>query len=232
MARDYGKRRQGRQKSSAPKQFLWIVASFLLGYLTANVFDFTSLNNWVHKNILAHDEPQPETKVVAKQENLPKPKFEFYTLLAKDHSSPTPLQRPTLATPAKPATPPQGAPMQAAAPVAVAPTPATNAPVVVNHAPAPVAEAKPVPATASANKPKESYLVQMASFKSKQEAERLKASLTLKGFDVHIVVAPPQQGGWFRVILGPYGSKMEAEKIQVAVARSERIKGMVRKLNA
>ncbi|WED43489.1 SPOR domain-containing protein [Legionella cardiaca] len=230
MARDYGKRRQSRQKSSAPKQFFWVLASFLCGYLTANVFDFTSLNNWVHKNILANDEPPPETKTVAKQEEHPKPKFEFYTLLAKDHGPPTTsLPRAALATPAKPADPPQGVPSQpaSATTTVAATTPKTTS---APHTPVPVTEAKPLPATV--NKTKEAYLVQIASFKSKQEAERLKAALTLKGFDVNIAVAPPQQGGWFRVILGPYGSKMEAEKIQVAVARTERIKGMVRKLNA
>ncbi|ASQ46879.1 SPOR domain-containing protein [Legionella clemsonensis] len=225
MAKDYGKRRQGRQKSSAPKQFLWIVASFLCGYLTANIFDFSSLNNWVHKNVLAQDEPEPQPKAVAKQETLPKPKFEFYTLLAKDHSPPTVLPRPALATPAKPAMPPQSS--QIAAPVTVA-----KAPAMTSQVKAPVTEAKPLTATTITNKLKESYLVQMASFKNKQEAERLKASLTLRGFDVHIVAASPQQGGWFRVILGPYKSKMEAEKIQLAVAHSEHIKGIVRKLDA
>ncbi|KTC77081.1 SPOR domain-containing protein [Legionella brunensis] len=229
MARDYGKRRQGRQKSSAPKQFLWVVASFLCGYITANVFDFTSLNNWVHKNILAQDEPQPEAKVVAKKENLPKPKFEFYTLLAKDHGPPAPMPRPSLATPAKPALPPQTVPAGQTVTPAVA-----TASAAVPHAPAPVTEAKPLPKNPTKPKEvsKEVYLVQMASFKSKQEAERLKASLILKGFNVSIVAAPPQQGGWFRVILGPYRTRIEAEKIQIAVARSERIKGMVRKLNA
>ncbi|OCH97023.1 hypothetical protein A8135_05155 [Legionella jamestowniensis] len=226
MAKDYGKRRQGRQKSGAPKQFFWIVASFLCGYVTANIFDFTSLNNWVHKNVLTQDEPPPP-KVVAKQEALPKPKFEFYTLLAKDHGPPAALPKPALAIPAKPGIPPQQpSSTPVTTPVTVAKTPVTTP-----FSKAPVTEAKPLPAAVT-NKSKESYLVQMASFKNKLEAERLKAALTLKGFDVHIVAASLQQGGWFRVILGPYKSKMEAEKIQVAVAHSEHIKGIVRKLDA
>lgn len=235
MARDYGKRRQSKQRSSAPKQFFGVVASFLLGYLTANVFDFTSLNNWVHKNILANDEPQPAAKVVAKPEDHPKPKFEFYTLLAKDHSPPVALPRPTLATPAKPAIPPQGP--NAATQQVAAVTNATTTNVPHTSVPAPVTSSKPVtsvkPVALAQNKPsKETYLVQIASFKSPQEAQKMKATLTLKGFDVSIVAAPPQQGGWFRVVLGPYHSKMEAEKIKVAVARTERINGMVRKLDA
>ncbi|KTD23766.1 Sporulation domain-containing protein [Legionella lansingensis] len=226
MARDYGRgRQQGRQKNSGPKQFLWVLASFLCGYLTATVFDFTSLSSWVHKNILAEDEPAVQTKLVAKKEELPKPKFEFYTLLAKDHGPSPSGARPTLATPAKPGLPPQNP--QVKPPIAPVIAAANNSS--PGLAQAPVSEAKPV---ALPNRNKESYLVQMASFKSKQEAERLKALLTLKGFEVTIVAAPPQQGGWFRVILGPYPSKTEAEKVQIAVARSEHIKGIIRKANA
>jgi cell division protein FtsN len=231
MAKDYERRRSGRQKSSTSKQFFWLLTSFLCGYLTATIFDFTSLSNWVHKNILAK-EPLPAAKITATEDSLPKPKFEFYTLLTKDHGSE--VSRPALAMPAKPATPPQTA---SAEKTSIAMSSAqthvssagTEGPNQSMHSPPAVMEAKSVTVI---NSSKESYVVQMASFKKRQEAERLKASLTLKGFDVAIVIAPPLQGGWFRVISGPYSSRMEAEKVQLAVARTQHIRGMVRKFDA
>ncbi|KTD16770.1 SPOR domain-containing protein [Legionella jordanis] len=240
MARDYGRRRPSRQKSNTPKQFAWSLAAFLCGYITANVFDYTSLNNWLHKNVLAQEEAVSEAKVNARKDEIPKPKFEFYTLLSKD-SVPTAsntLPRASIATPAKPAQPPANtAANQAVVAASVSATAHVPAQSTANdvknlrsNTSVPVAEARPVAQLATQKQ--ESYLLQMASFKSRQEAERLKAVLTLRGFDVSIVAAPPQQGGWFRVILGPFSSKVEAERVQMAVARTERIRGMLRKLNA
>ncbi|MDI9817934.1 MULTISPECIES: SPOR domain-containing protein [unclassified Legionella] len=218
MAKDYERRKPTRQKNSTPRQFFWVLASFLCGYLTASIFDFNSVNHWVHQNILAKEEPQPKAKEIARQKELPKPKFEFYTLLTKDHRASVPLPKPVLTTPAQLVEKPQNG---------------TPAAVVTANPVATVSTAPPISKPLlSPGKQKESYLVQLASFKSNHDAERLKAALILKGFDVRIAVAPPQQGGWFRVILGPYTSRLEAEKIQVEVARSEHLKGMVRKLDA
>lgn len=221
MAKDYGRRKPMRQKSSAPKQLFWVLASFLCGYLTATVFDFTSLSSWVNTNILANrNGEKPQAQAVAKQAELPKPKFEFYTLLAKDRSAQPPLNRPTAPVQAKPAG-------QPALPTA-APTPlASNR----QQQPATVAvtESKPV---ATANLSKGSYLIQIASFKNRQDAERMKAALTLKGFDVNVAMTSQQQVNWFRVIVGPFNSRMAAEKVQLALAQSERIQGMIRKMEA
>lgn len=223
MAKDYG-RRPSRQRSSAPKQVFWVLASFVGGYLAATVFDFTSLTTWINTQVLGQQNEQKNTaQVVAKPNEIPKPKFEFYTLLAKDRSAPAQVTHQV-----NPATMAQTkvvvSPSSPAASVPNTPTPlAANQP---TQTPAVVTESKPVTSS------KESYLLQLASFKSKQEAERLKAALTLKGFDVHVAMSSQQQGNWFRVILGPFHSRGDAEKARMAIARSERITGMIRKMDA
>lgn len=234
MAKDYGKRRPIRQKSNAPKQLFSILASFLAGYLTATVFDFTSLSTWVNANILAkrHEakpQVQAEAQVAAKEKEpeLPKPKFEFYTLLAKGGNAPVvvPSPKPNASVQAKPVSPPAVAVGNAALPrkqeIASTRSPATVV----------VTESKPVVAVPTISS-KDSYQIQIASFKRKQDADQMKAGLTLKGFDVSVVAVSQAQGTWFRVIVGPFGSRAAAEKAQLSLAQSERVKGMIRKMDA
>jgi cell division protein FtsN len=198
MTKGYG-RRPIRQTGRVSKQLFWVFTSFLCGYLTAAVFDFASLSSWIKTNLLMK-QAKEKVKVqhVAKQVELPKPKFEFYTLLAKDHS-PVPLNQSVASAQQKPV-------------AAAAQTSTAAVPPVLRKS------------------DKESYVIQIASFKSRQDAERMKAMLTLKGFDVSIVSISQQQGNWFRVIVGPFSSQLAAEKVQLALSQSERIKGMIRKM--
>ncbi|WP_051131967.1 hypothetical protein [Legionella tunisiensis] len=57
MAKDYG-RRPSRQRSRAPKQVFWVLASFVVGYLAATVFDFTSLTTWINTQVLGQQDEQ------------------------------------------------------------------------------------------------------------------------------------------------------------------------------
>lgn len=167
-----------------------VLTSFLSGYLAATVFDFASLSRWVTNNLLTKHAKQQIASPVAKKEKepeLPKPKFEFYTLLAKDR-----------------------------VPVA----PSTPAKVITTQPETPV----------QAVESKEYYYVQIASFRNRQDAEHLKAELTLKGYDVNVTSTIQQQVSWYRVSVGPFKSRIDAEKIQLALAEHERIKGMLRKL--
>jgi len=228
MAKDYVRRRESRKRSNVPQQFLLVLASFLGGYLTATVFDFTSLTAWANKQVLAHQNPQqPEIKPVTKKPEPPKPKFEFYTLLAKDSSVPT-VNRPTPATNVKPT------PLMESNSNTIAST-STSTPAATSSHPLDidVVESKSVTASATpAHAGKETYLLQIASFNKRPDAEHLKASLALRGFDV--IISPTAHGTvtWYRVIVGPFYSRTDAEKAQIIVARSERMKGMIRKMDA
>ncbi|MDP1601884.1 MAG: SPOR domain-containing protein [Legionella sp.] len=211
MSKDYGRRRQVRQRSNAPRQILLVLTSFLGGYLAATVFDFTSLSTWVNKNLLNHHNPETPVKVVAQEPVAPKPKFEFYTLLSKDNSAPMPANRSNSAVPK---TVEQSA--------AIPPTAKNSTPLNVG-----VVEGKPVKPV---NQPsKERYSIQVASFNKRQDAEHVKALLVLKGFDVSIAAVAQQNVTWYRVIVGPFVSRNEAEKARIAVARSERMNGMIRR---
>jgi cell division protein FtsN len=201
MTKGYG-RRPIRHARSSSKSLFWMLTSFLCGYLTATVLDFTSLSSWIRANLFTkQNKKKARVQVVAKQAELPpKPKFEFYTLLAKDKGALVPLNQPTASGQMKP----------------------------------PVAKALPTSTVAvpdsTSQVGKDSYLIQIASFKNRQDAERMKAALTLKGFDVSIVNTSQQQGNWFRVIVGPFSSRLSAEKAQLALMQSEHIKGMIRKM--
>lgn len=239
MARDYDRRNnRSKQKTNGLKQLVWVVVAFVSGYFTAAVFDLNSLNRWLNSNVIANSNTGSNTsnKLVAKQE-APKPKFEFYTLLAKDPNKVASLPKPAVVAEQRPLTP---TPIVAQAPVtqapvAVAPQPAlttqarqqAKAPVVAAATPA--TPVKPI-AQVDLRQAKETFLIQIASFRNRQDAEKLKASLILKGFDVNVAMATQNQANWYRVIVGPFASRNDAMKTQNILARNERIQGMIRKV--
>lgn len=224
MAKSYARNRQARPQRHSSGRFVVALASFLCGYLAATVFDIASLTTWVNKNVFNHNNKStaPATQVVAQQKPLPKPKFEFYTLLSKDNSPPVLANRPVAVAPAPaPAQVAANAPQSSVA-MQTAAQQATQAVVVSESRPlAPITKLHPV---------KGSYQIQIASFNRRPDAEHLKASLLMRGFDVSVVPVTQRNMTWFRVIIGPFVSRGEAEKAQSVVARSERMQGMIRKV--
>ena len=226
MAKEYGKRNSARNKSNVSRPLLLVLVSFLFGYLSASVFDYTSLSSWVNRQLAQHVAPTA-AKLAPQQAQLPKPKFEFYTLLASERNSgeqvataaPTAVAPTQVLAPASPNT---------ANSIAAAAKKAASAPVVAVVTGKPVSIAGSVPSVGN----KGTFLVQIAAFKSRQEAERMKATLVLKGFAVSITSVNQRNMNWYRVNLGPYASREMAAKAQGAIARSERIVGMIRKMDA
>ena len=222
MARDYGYKKQPSKHSSAPRQLGWLVAAFLGGYLTATVFDFTSLSAWLNNSLLNEEAPSSHLAVNHKKAPATKPKFEFYTLLSKDAAS----RRPATAQ------------VQAPAPVAKVQLPV---PTITSKAtPAPTAvvtanPATPVTAHAVVSTPAvqtvtkhERYDIQLAALKTRQDAEKMKASLILKGFSVSITQPSASNGPWFRVFVGPFASHELALNAQRQLSKTEHINGMIR----
>ena len=225
MAKGYGRKNVTPHRGGASKQLLVVLVCFLLGYLSASVFDFTSVSGWVNTQLFAQHSAQ--IKPVKEQARLPKPKFEFYTLLASEHAQSKEQVASTGGLVAAPQPVPTQIPSMNVPTVRNKPEPSILANVVDGVSKPLPAQAAPSPAVR-----KDSYLVQMASFKSRQEAERMKASLTLKGFAVNIATVTQQQVTWYRVVVGPFATRPQAEKIRVSIARSEHIVGMIRKMNA
>lgn len=212
MANDYRKIKSGPSTGSLPKKLMVVLMSFACGYLSSLLMDVGHLSTWVKTNVLAHYSIQTKPVPIATQHaQLPKPKFEFYTLLTNEQKQFTEV--------------PKEAANRASAPPVIAATKLSN-----NAVQKPLIQQEKSPQASAANK--ELFLVQVASFKRQEDAERMKASLTLKGFNVNVATVSQQQSNWYRVIIGPFASRTQAEKAQVSVARSEHITGMIRKMDA
>lgn len=64
------------------------------------------------------------------------------------------------------------------------------------------------------------YLLQVASFKSAADAERMKANLALKGVTSRVQSAKIKNGQtWYRVLTGPYSSKAAMQSAQTELKR-------------
>jgi cell division protein FtsN len=236
MTREYENRRSSR-RSKMPNQLLVISVTFVLGYLTASFFDFETLCHWINNQVLAHQEIK---KVPAKADNQhatnpPKPKFEFYTLLTNE-KVPNP----------------QANTNSAASTAASATHTSTNLvsaeSVSKNQVKSTVVVASSVPLSAQSNRTaahievnkantaqaahasteRGNFLVQVASFKARQDAEHMKGSLILKGFSVYIIpVSHATKGNWYRVVVGPYTNRFLAQQAQKVLANNERLHGMI-----
>lgn len=209
MAKNYGKRRLEPGRKNILGRVLLVFVSFTSGYLMASVFDLASLSTWIDKRFLQHNKPQQVVRHSPQKTQVVKPKFEFYTLLAKGGAStvqPIPSRPPTFSAvqqkEVEVSTPP--APIEATKPQVV--------------------ESQPVHAT------KEQYLLQVAAFNKRQDAEHLKANLVLTGFDVALSPVLKNETTWYRVMIGPFTSQKEAEKAKLMVAHNYKMMGMVKRV--
>lgn len=229
MAKEYASRRSSRARSSAPHQFLVVTVTFLLGYLTATVLDIETLSRWINTQVLAHQEMNRETPKAQTPPQAalpPKPKFEFYTLLANEKVPNSQAAPNTANTPT---------PAKASSPVTAATQAATVNTAAVNAVKANAPKAQQVGAVKTAETraaipvaARGTYLVQVASFKARQDAEHMKGNLILKGFNVNVVpINHASKGNWFRVMVGPYSNRALAQKAQMDLARRERLRGMI-----
>lgn len=210
------------------KHVMLVSVSFIAGYVCATFYDYTNLIRWVNVHVLMSAEPT-SIKQPVQEAVLPKPKFEFYTLLTKDTATGAVVSTlPSVAT-------------ASAEPVAREKSAATHA--VPQLSIDTIASADSIKTTSLATAleapqavstvgfSKDAYLVQLASFRRPQDADRMRASLTMKGFVVSVVGINQQNMRWYRVVLGPFSNKLDAQRAQSAIAKSERIAGMIRKVD-
>lgn len=66
------------------------------------------------------------------------------------------------------------------------------------------------------------YLMQCGSFRKKSQAEELKATIAFQGLESQVLESKGSKGIWFRVVLGPYETKRDAERSRHAL-RSARV---------
>ena len=215
MAKDFVKKKSVRHHGRFSRQLLLIFVCFLSGYVSASLADLASVTDWIKAHLLSPQTTTNKAKPAAIHAQLPKPKLEFYTLLTKDHQTPV---EPTKVT-GKPLT-------------SNASSPSTTTKRHPISAPITSTTVLTKPSLEPAKNKKGSYFVQVAAFKNKKDAEKMRASWVLKGFLVTISVVHQNSTDWFRVNLGPFSSHPEAKKAQSSVARREHIIGMIREMDA
>ena len=161
----------------------------------------------------------------------PKTNFDFYRLLPKtevrvdDPAAPAGTPRPAERT-APPS--PSAAPRPATAtprPETATPPPATAAPRPTTAASAPPPR-EPATAAAPASGPRE-YRVQAGSFREKKEADRLRASLALGGFESRIQTRDTANGTRHRVVLGPFRGREAAEEAKARLRTAQGIDALI-----
>lgn len=64
---------------------------------------------------------------------------------------------------------------------------------------------------AEQQKSEKPYLMQCASFRKQQQADGMRAKLALQGLEAQVRPSDGKNGRWYRVILGPYDYKRDAE---------------------
>jgi len=166
----------------------WLALSFVCGYMLAWFYSPELLTTWFQTHVSQGSSVEASGVDVAE---LPKPKFEFYTLLTQDKTKPRDVTLPLVTTPPK---------------AAVAPA---------------VVEAE------NQTKP---YILQLASFQRREDAEHMLAGLVMRGFEANINTTTQQGAAWHRVVMGPFASRLQAEKVQGTIAKSEHISGIVRRI--
>ncbi|WP_367608212.1 SPOR domain-containing protein [Legionella sp. W05-934-2] len=72
------------------------------------------------------------------------------------------------------------------------------------------------------------YILQLASYFKKEDAERMKAELILQGRQASIQEHKSDNRTIYRLVVGPFKRKTEAEKEQVDLARQLHVMGMIR----
>jgi cell division protein FtsN len=77
---------------------------------------------------------------------------------------------------------------------------------------------------------KHHYDVQVASTKIKKDAEHLRARLILHGLDSHIVRVKTTKNIWYRISLGPYDTRTDAETV-LKKLRQHDIDGLIHRLD-
>jgi DedD protein len=160
----------------------------------------------------------------------PAPRLSYHEALTKPEPRPAPPPaRPSSPPPSQP--PPSPPSSSAAAPEAPAPAaPTTTAPAPARPAPAP-APARPAPGPAAAPQPEPgAFAVQVGATQERAEAERI-----AEKFRAHrprvVEAVVPGKGHWYRVKLGTFETKAEAERYLRDLARETGAKGFVTSWN-
>jgi len=221
MARDYKSRQEQprRRRRGGGSCFFWFLTGGLLGALGVAMA-------WMMEGIKDNADNEPAETAQQAAQPIPRPRFDYHSILPEmevvvpddeliDHP-------PALPPPPKPeqvVTDPKSAraPSQASAPTSAS-------------QPKPVPPSPKPTATEQKAQGGSSYLLQVASFKSPADAERLKAKLAFLGMTTRIQqVTINGKDTYHRVRAGPYRGKDALNKAR-ALLSSKGLESMAIKL--
>jgi cell division protein FtsN len=197
-------------KGSKLSQFLWILGAYIAGYFSSGMIDPVGMKRWFQVTVIEGLYQKNAPKILTEAPPPPpKPKLEFYTLLTKGDEE--------LAVAS-------GAPSSSAAASSSSPTPSTK--------PELKSVSNPTLASAPDSVEKAVYTLQLAALNNRDDAEKMKAQLAIKGIIVQIARIEKDHQPWFRIYVGPYSTRAEVEQVQQNILKSQRISGMIRKASA
>lgn len=231
---DYRRKTHSRSKSRKRKSsslvWVWIFMGMFIGIaITTSSYLFFTKPNLLRlvRPLATESAPSPkyiiERSAKKEKEKKAAERFEFYTLLPGMEIQlpdlPAPKQQATLSQPQPAPTTPQS--QKPAEPVMVVVRPQTppqipsSAPIVTpKPIPPKFAIRPPIPSSSVPNSAKgqvSRYIIQVGIFQNIQQADELKARLTLQGFTTRIQKVQMKTGqSWFRVTLGPFASESNA----------------------
>jgi cell division protein FtsN len=214
MAKQYRRRNTAASGRGLLRSLMLVCVSFFSGYLVASYLDVARLGNWLSSLAPESSRLVPTPQLAS---HTQKPKLEFYTLLTANHGA--------VAIPPRPA--PIVAKGASVAHTTVATQRVAPATTLLAHETKP--EVKSVAQKASAAKL--GYTIQVAALRTQQDAERMKASLLLRGFQVNVSSIASNDATWYRVMVGPCASRAQAEETQSVLVHRERMNGMIRTLD-
>ena len=228
MTKHYSKRNSTSSLFSFLKKSTQLLVVFVTGYLSASLIDAKQIGTWLSAQLSTGKSSIPSTHLAHQDPERPKPKLEFYTLLTANHVTGA------AGVPAVPSAAP-------AQPLSKTPVVALNSKTTTAPASSPAltkvmaqgTKQLPVPHVTEpvGSNNKLIYTIQVAAFRTRQDAEHMKASLLLKGFEANVQAIASNRVTWFRVTVGPFASRELAQKTQSVLARRERVSGMIRKVD-
>lgn len=224
-------RRTRRRNTPPPHQgSAWLVLGLLLGLGVAAAMNWESVQQYL-VTLTQTEKPQSTATKASSVKTKPpaekpkkqssNPEFDFYNILSnKKVDAPDETPTPKKASPKTESKPLVTDAIEKTA------SSTQEAPPSTAETPSPTAHSANAETKQQANEAPQRYVIQIASFPTYQEADRLRAELTMSGFDVYIQSAQQDNNTRYRVNMGPYASK-EIATTKQADLRSQSISSLL-----
>lgn len=205
--------KRGASRYKAPTKqpvpgWIWLACGLVVGVFIMLLMNLQPGGDAVKRNKAETARASKPTPKASTQPQQPsKPKYDFYTLLPESEVIVPPDALPPPAPAQQPVTPEQAAKIDAARAQA-----ALN-----GETPPPAPPVVPAPAVAQAPLSTQFFL-QAGSFRRKDDAESVRAQITLLGQSVRVESGRVREETWYRVLVGPFANREQLAVSQKALS--------------